>query len=92
MSDIGLIFGEGAHNRFVLSENDQLEEVDEVECIIRIPKERKVLPLIVDKNDTAGKLYKRVLQLCQANEINTEYFVLTFNSYKIDTTDVVKVC
>jgi len=88
--DIGVVFGEGIQNRFVLTENE-VEESDQAECIVRIPKDMKVFPLTVDQNETAGQLYKRVLELCQAEDLNTEYFVLTFNSYNVNT-ELVKVC
>lgn len=89
LSDIGLVFKEGIQNRFVLSEND-LELIDEADCIVRIPKD-KVYSLIVGKNETAGQLYKQVLQLCQIDEFNTNYFVLTFNSYNASA-ELIKVC
>lgn len=87
--DIGVVFGEGIQNRFVLTENE-VEESDQAECIVRIPKDMKVFPLTVDQNETAGQLYKRVLELCQAEDLNTEYFVLTFNSYNVNT-ELVKL-
>lgn len=95
--EVGVVFGEGTQNRFVLSENDeehdQVEESDQAECVVRIPKDMKVYPLTVDQNETAGQLYKRVLELCQAENFNTDFFVLTFNSYLIDATaELVKVC
>lgn len=53
----------------------------------------KVFQLTMGINDTAGHLYKQVIQKCQSDDLNTEYFVLTFNSYKIDATaELVKVC
>lgn len=78
--DIGVVFGEDSQNRFVLSENE-IEESDQAECIVRIPKGAKVFPLTVDQNETAGQLYKRVLEFCQSEDWNTAFFVLTFNSY-----------
>lgn len=93
LSDIGLVFGEGSQNRFVLSENDQIEESDQAECIIRIPKDSKIYQFAVDKFETAGQLYKQVLQSCQNDDLNTDSFFLTFNSYAIDTSaELVKVC
>lgn len=92
LSDIGLKFGDGSPNRFVLSDTE-LEENDQAECIVRIPKDMKIYQLTMGKNETAGHLYKQVLQKCQSDDLNTESFVLTFNSYKIDATaELVKVC
>lgn len=91
--DIGLILGKNSQNRFVLSDNDQHEENDQAECVIRIPKDVKVYLLTVDQNKTVGQLYKHVLQLCQADDFNTDSFVLTFNTYNIDdNNELVKVC
>lgn len=99
LSDVGLEFSEDARNRFVLSENEQheenneQEESDQAECIVRISKDIKVYRLTVQKNETAGQLYKQILQLCQKDNFNIDSFVLTFNSYKIDATpELVKVC
>lgn len=89
LSDIGVVFGDGTQNRFVLSENDP-ELIDQADCLVRIPKD-KVYSLTVDKNETAGQLYKQVLQLCQTDEFNTNSFVLTFNSYNVST-ELIKVC
>lgn len=89
MSDIGLVFGEGAQNRFVLLEND-VEEIDQADCVVRIPKDNKVYHLTVDKNQTVSQLYKQVLQLCQTDDFNTNSLVLTFNSYNADT-ELIKV-
>lgn len=91
--DIGLVIGKESQNRFVLSDNDQHEENNQAECVIRIHKDVKVYLLTVDQNETAGQLYKQVLQLCQADDFNTDSFVLTFNSYNIDANnELVKVC
>lgn len=84
-------FGENSQNRFVLSENDQLEEHNQANCVIRISKDIKMYPLTVEKNETVGQLYKRVLQLCQTDNLNTDSFVLTFNSYTIEASELVKV-
>lgn len=90
MSDIGLVFGEGAQNRFVLLEND-VEEIDQADCVVRIPKDNiKKYHLTVDKNQTVSQLYKQVLQLCQTDDFNTNSLVLTFNSYNADT-ELIKV-
>jgi len=88
--DVGVVFGEDSQNRFVLSENE-VDESDQAECIVRIPKGAKVFPLTVDQNETAGQLYKRVLEFCQAEDLNTDFFVLTFNSYD-NNAELVKVC
>lgn len=85
-----MVFGEDSQNRFVLSENE-VEESEQAECILRIPKGAKVFPLTVDQNETAGQLYKRVLEFCQAEDWNTEFFVLTFNSYD-NNAELIKVC
>lgn len=89
LSEIGLLFGDETQNRFVLSENE-VEETDQADCVVRIAKD-KVYPLSVNKNETAGQLYKQVLQMCQTDEFNTESFVLTFNSYNVST-ELIKVC
>lgn len=89
LSDIGLVFSEGTQNRFVLLEND-VEEIDQADCIVRIPKNNKVYPLTVDKNETVSQLYKQVLQLCQTDDLNTDSLVITFNSYNADT-ELIKV-
>lgn len=89
MSEIGLVFNDGTQNRFVLSEND-VEEIDEADCIVRIPKDNKVYPLTMEKNETVSQLYKQVLQLCQTDDFNTDSLVLTFNSYNADT-ELIKV-
>lgn len=90
--DIGLVFGEGSQNRFVLSENE-IQEQDEAECIVRISKDIKSFSLPVVKTETIGNMYVRVLKLCQLDELNVDHFVLTFNSYTIDATaELVKVC
>lgn len=85
-----MVFGEDSQNRFVLSENE-VEGSEQAECILRIPKGAKVFPLTVDQNETAGQLYKRVLEFCQAEDWNTEFFVLTFNSYD-NNAELIKVC
>lgn len=85
-----MVFGEDSQNRFVLSENE-VEESDQAECIVRISKGAKVFPLTVDQNETAGQLYKRVLEFCQAEDWNIEFFVLTFNSYD-NNAELIKVC
>lgn len=92
LSEIGLEFGNESQNRFVLTDHDQLEDIDRAECIIRIPKDMKVYPLTVEKNETVGLLYKQILQMCQSDGFSTDYFVLTFNSYTIETGELVKVC
>lgn len=91
LSEIGLVFGEDIQNRFVLSENDQIEESDQAECIVRLPKDSKIYQLTVDKFETAGQLYKQVLQSCQNDDLNTDSFFLTFNSYDTSA-ELVKVC
>jgi len=88
--DVGVVFGDDTQNRFVLSENE-VEESDQANCIVRIPQVIKVFTLTVDQNETAGQMYKRVLELCQVEDLNTEFFVLTFNSYNANT-ELVKVC
>jgi len=88
--DVGVVFGEDSQNRFVLSENE-IEESDQAECVVRIPKGAKVFHLTVVQNETAGQLYKRVLEFCQAEDLNTEFFVLTFNSYDSQA-ELIKVC
>lgn len=93
MFDIGLVFGEGSQNRFVLSENEIEEEEEEAECIIRISKDIKSFSIPVAKTETVCQMYFRVLQLCLLDDLNVDHFVLTFNSYTIDaTTELVKVC
>ncbi|XP_050432536.1 ubiquitin carboxyl-terminal hydrolase 47 [Adelges cooleyi] len=92
LCDIGLVFGDGAINRFVLTDNCQHEESDQAKCVIKIHKSMKVYPLTVEKNQTAGDLFKKVFQYCQSNDINTDAFVLTFNSYDIETsTELLKL-
>jgi hypothetical protein len=92
MFDIGLVFGEGSQNRFVLSENE-IEEEEEAECIIRISKDIKSFSIPVTKTETVSQMYLRVLQLCLLDDLNVDHFVLTFNSYTIDATaELVKVC
>jgi len=85
---------EGSTNRFVLSDNDdQPEENDRARCSIRVYQQypKKVFQLTVDKNETVAQFYKQVLKLCHTNDLDTNYFCLTFNQR--DTTDeVVKVC
>lgn len=94
MFDIGLIVGENSTNRFVLSDHDdELEENDQAECFVRVYQQypMKIYQLTVNKSETAGQFYKRVLQLCNANDLNTEFFVLTFN--QLDSADEkIKVC
>lgn len=88
MSEIGLEFGEGIQNRFVLTEFEP-EENDQAKCVVRnncFSGHSIVHTLIVDKHETAGELYKRVLQLCQSDNstISIDSFDLTFNSYVIN--------
>lgn len=90
--DIGLEYGDDSQNRFVLSENDHLEEHHQANCIIRIPKDMKMYQLVVDKNETVSQMYKRVLELCQTDASNIGSLILTFNSYTIEASEVVKVC
>lgn len=89
--DIGLVFGKGSQNRFVLSENE-IEEEDEAECIVRISKDIKSYLVPVVKTETVCHMYHRVRQLCLLDDLNVDHFVLTFNFYKIDgTAELVKV-
>jgi len=91
LSEIGVIFDDETQNRFVLSENE-IDEIDKAECVIRILKD-KIVTLTVDKNETASQLYKRVLELCYNNDISADSFILTLNSYKIDSAyELHKVC
>jgi len=91
LSEIGVVFDDETQNRFVLSENE-IDEIEQAECVIRILKD-KIVTLTVDKNETACQLYKRVLKLCYNNDISADSFILTLNSYKIDSAyELYKVC
>lgn len=85
LSEIGLEFGEGVQNRFVLTEYEP-EENDQAICVVRnncFSGHSIVHTLTVNKCETAGELYKRVLQMCQSDNstISIDSFDLTFNSY-----------
>lgn len=85
-------FGDGSQNRFVLSENDQFEEHYQANCIIRIPKDMKMYQLVVDINETVGHMYNQVMEMCHDDNMSTNSLVLTFNSYTVEASEVIKVC
>lgn len=87
LADLGIIFNQTFHYNFILYENDQAQ------CYIDLPEKNKYSTLTIHTNTTASQLYKIVLQLCLDENFCTDYFVLTFNFYKIVTSaELIKVC
>lgn len=88
--EIGLVFGKGSVNRFLLYGIRSIKNKDVAMCVIRNVEDLKIYTLQVDKNETVSQFYYKVFQLCQIDDCNTDNLVLIF--YDDDDDKFLKVC